>query len=236
MERRPMSSTAGSSERFRAVLFDLDDTLVDRRASFRRFAGRFYETFPSVRASHSLEETYRELLTVDKWGHVPKDEVFAEVLGVWPALGRSVEELVEFFWDELVAGMRPIDGAPEFLRELSEGGVPWGILTNGDHRQFEKITKAGMDGLAPFVIASKLFGSGKDKPDPGIFIEGLRRVRTGAAETLFVGDNPLRDIEGARRVGMASAWLPHGRDWPEELDPPDYRIGHVSELRPVLLA
>jgi len=51
------------------------------------------------------------------------------------------------------------------------------------------------------VIASKLFGSGKDKPDPGIFIEGLRRVQARAAETLFVGDNPFRDIEGARGWG-----------------------------------
>ncbi len=81
-----MSSTAGPSKRFRAVLFDLDDTLVDRRASFRRFAERFYETFPCVRASHSLEETYGELLALDQWGHIPKDEVFTRVLGVWPGI------------------------------------------------------------------------------------------------------------------------------------------------------
>ena len=230
-----MPDTHGRERLFRAVLFDLDDTLVDRRASFRRFAERFRETFPSVRASHSLEETYRELLTVDKWGHVPKDGVFTKVLGIWPGIDRSVEDLVEFFWDELVAGMRPIQGAPEFLRELSEAGVPWGILTNGDHRQLEKITTAGLEGIAPFVIASKLFGSGADKPYPDIFREGLRRAGTEAEETLFVGDNPFRDVEGARAIGMASAWLHHGRDWPEGLEPPDYRIGHVAELRPVLL-
>ena len=230
-----MSRVPGAGKRFRAVLFDLDDTLVDRRASFRRFTGRFYETYSCVRASHSLEEAYQELLALDRWGHVPKEEVFTKALGIWPGIDRSVDELVEFFWDELVAGMRPIEDAPEFLRELSAGGVPWGIVTNGDHRQFEKISTAGMEGLAPFVIATRLFGAGVDKPDPSVFREGLRRLQAEAEEALFVGDHPFMDVEGARAVGMASAWLPHGRVWPEELDPPDYRIGHVAELRPLLL-
>jgi len=230
-----MPDARGREQRFRAALFDLDDTLVDRRASFRRFTERFYETYSCVRASHSLEETYQELLRLDHWGHVPKDGVFTKVLGIWPGIGRSVEELVEFFWDELVAGMRPIEGALGFLRELSEAGAPWGIVTNGDHRQFEKIATAGMEGLAPFVIATKLFGAGVDKPDPSVFLEGLRRLEAEAGETLFVGDNPFTDVEGARRVGMGTAWLPHGRDWPEELEPPDYRVGHVAELRPMLL-
>jgi len=228
-----MPDRRGRERRFSAVLFDLDDTLVDRRASFRRFTERFYETYACVRSSHSAEEAYEELLALDHWGHVPKDEVFTKVLGIWPGIDRSVEELVEFFWDELVAGMRPIEGALGFLRELSDAGVPWGIVTNGDHRQLEKIATAGMEGIAPFVIASKLFGA--DKPDPGVFIEGLRRAQAAAAETLFVGDNPFADVQGAQRVGMASAWLPYGREWPEELVPPDYRIDHVAELRPMLL-
>ena len=214
-------------------MFDLDDTLVDRRASFLRFTQRFYETHPCVRASHSLEETHEELLALDHWGHAPKEGLFAKALGIWPGIDRSVEELVEFFWDELVAGMRPIEGAPGFLQELSDAGVPWGIVTNGDHRQFEKIAAAGMEGLAPFVVASRLFGA--DKPDPGVFKEGLRRLEAEAAETLFAGDNPFADIQGAHGVGMGTAWLPHNRDWPEGLAPPDYRIGHVAELRPMLL-
>lgn len=230
-----MADRPGDDRRFRAALFDLDDTLVDRRASFRRFVDRFYETHPCVRASHSHEETARLFLDLDGWGHAPKDVLFGKALQIWPEIDQSVDELVEFFWDELVAGMRPIEGVPDFLRELSRAGVPWGILTNGDHRQYEKIAAAGMEGIAPFVIASRLFGSGADKPDPGIFREGLRRVRAGARETLFVGDHPFIDVQGARAVGMASAWLAHGRDWPEELDPPAYRIGHVSELRLLLL-
>jgi putative hydrolase of the HAD superfamily len=230
-----MSSDAGPGPRFRAALFDLDDTLVDRVASFRRFTERFHETFPCVRATHTVEETYEAILAHDGWGHTPKDQVFSEVLRVWPGLGKSVEELIEFFWDELVAGMRPIDGVPEFLHDLNEAGVPWGIITNGDQRQHDKITIAGMDGLPPFVIATKLFGTGADKPDPAVFLEGLRRLGTEARDTLFVGDNPLRDIEGARRVGMSGAWVHQGREWPTEIDPPAFRVDHVGDLRPLLL-
>jgi len=229
----PMSDAAALGRRFRGALFDLDDTLVDRRAAFRRFTERFYETFTCVGASHSPEDVYRTLLDLDAWGNAPKGPLFAKVLGLWPDIDRSVDELLEFFWDELVAGMRLIEGVGQFLAELSDAGVPWGIVTNGDHRQLDKVAVAGLEDIAPFVIASRLFGA--DKPDTGVFIEGLRRLGTKADETLFVGDTPHTDILGAQRAGMASAWLPHNREWPGQLEPADYQIAHVADLRPLLL-
>lgn len=230
-----MSKAVDNARHFKAALFDLDDTLLDRVSSFKRFTRRFYDTFPSVQAKHTPEETYRIILGFDEWGHRPKDLVFSDVLRTWPEVDRSVNELIDFFWDELIAGMRPIKGVPGFLTELNEANVPWGIVTNGDERQLDKVRVAGIDGLARFVIPTKLFGSGADKPDPSSFLEGLWRLGTKPEDTLFVGDNPLRDIEGARRVGMPGAWVHQGREWPDDLQPADYCVDHVEDLRPLLL-
>jgi len=217
---------------YRAVLFDLDDTLLDRKASFKRFARLFYEREPALGASSTFEEVYAKLLELDGWGDAPKDVLFLRTRQIWPGIIATVEELFDFFWTELIASMRPIEGAIEFAAGLGEAGVPWGVVTNGDERQYEKIRVAGIEGVVPFVIASKIFGV--DKPDTRIYRAALEPLGTDAAETLFVGDNPYTDIAGAQQAGLGSAWLAYGRQWPVELPEPDRVIDHVSEVGPLL--
>ena len=48
------------------------------------------------------------------------------------------------------------------------------------------------------------------KPDPAIYLEGVRRLGTGAGETLYVGDNRLLDAEGSTAAGLLGVWLNRG--------------------------
>jgi len=47
---------------------------------------------------------------------------------------------------------------------------------------------------------------------------------------LFVGDDPLRDIAGAARAGMVTAWLAHGRPFPADLPRPDHVLASLAAL------
>ena len=51
---------------------------------------------------------------------------------------------------------------------------------------------------------------------------------------LFVGDNPVTDIDGARAFGMRTAWVSRGRQFPADLRPPDYVVESVLDLAGVL--
>ena len=51
---------------------------------------------------------------------------------------------------------------------------------------------------------------------------------------MFVGDNPLADIDGAKRFGMKAAWIRRGRQYPNHLQPPDHIIDRVSEVRDII--
>jgi putative hydrolase of the HAD superfamily len=53
---------------------------------------------------------------------------------------------------------------------------------------------------------------------------------SNSPETLFVGDNPIADIEGAQNVGMITVWVTCGRSWPENLTPPDHRVTSVPDV------
>jgi putative hydrolase of the HAD superfamily len=92
----------------------------------------------------------------------------------------------------------------------------------------------GLDQLTSCIFISESFGC--DKPDSAIFLAAAASLGYEPNDIIFIGDHPHKDIWGARRVGMHTAWLRHQREWPTELmeTPPDYIIGSLCELCPLL--
>ena len=212
-----------------AALFDLDDTLVDRRTAFRAVAEQLYDSQPSMQKTHSREAAVRHLIYVDSF-----DDRFDRILKTWPGIAMSVSNLRAWYYAALRGALKPDQLALSLLADLNREPIPWGIVTNGDTFQHTKLRLVGVQNLAPFVIVSGDFG--RDKPDPAIYMEALRRLGAPpSGRTLFVGDNADTDIKGAQGVGMLTAWIRLGRRFPKYLPAPDYLVDHVDELRPLLL-
>jgi FMN phosphatase YigB (HAD superfamily) len=132
----------------------------------------------------------------------------------------------------MVKLVKIIPGAMDFIDWMNSSSVNWGVVTNGDQFQHQKAEATGIDTKAPFVLASKLFGV--DKPEPQVFVEAVRLLDVEGLETeeiLFVGDNPYTDIIGAHGVGMKTAWVRMGREYPNDAPAPDFIIDHVAELK-----
>jgi len=72
------------------------------------------------------------------------------------------------------------------------------------------------------------------KPHPKIFMEALRRVGVEAEKTVFVGDNPIEDIKGAKNVGMKTIFIASQyfttKDLEETSIQPDATIRELCEL------
>jgi putative hydrolase of the HAD superfamily len=76
-----------------------------------------------------------------------------------------------------------------------------GILTNGiPDVQARKVAALGLAGRVDRVVYA--LNTGPGKPDAAAFESVLGRLEASAAESVFVGDDPECDIDGARRVGM----------------------------------
>jgi len=78
--------------------------------------------------------------------------------------------------------------------------------------------------------------AGALKPDPRIFAALLERLQMGPEAVLYVGDNPLPDVLGARRAGLRVAWLDREgrRRRPRRVPAPDLKIRSLLELLPAL--
>lgn len=115
-------------------------------------------------------------------------------------------------------------GTAEALTSLLDAGYRLAVISNADGRMESALERVGLRRYMEFVVDSGVVGV--EKPDPRIFLEGLRRLGLPAAEALYVGDLYPVDVVGARGVGMEAVLLdPSG-----ELTWPVPRIPSVLEL------
>jgi HAD superfamily hydrolase (TIGR01509 family) len=75
------------------------------------------------------------------------------------------------------------------------------------------------------------------KPAPLIFRQTLDHMKLAPADALFVGDRIDIDVAGARALGMDAAWVnPDAEPVPAGLTPPSYDLRDLADLRKVLIA
>ncbi len=215
------------------LIFDLDNTLLDRYGAFRGVAESFYDEHLSPNTSVARDEAVAMMMRWDGDGYNDREGMLRRWLSEWPDAGLAMDSLTRWYRAEMERQVEPDAEVNGFLALLNERRMPWGIVTNGSPSQHGKCRKAGLDELAPFIIVSE--EAGYRKPDPRIFQDALEA--TGLADPgqiMFVGDNPEADIDGAKRFGMKAAWVRRGRQYPPDLMPPDHVIDHVTEVRDIV--
>lgn len=217
-----------------AVLFDLDNTLADRVSAFSRLVTKLWNAEPVLRQSSTIDEALAAFEEWDADGHTsPKRKLFQNAIDRWGALSRDAIELEDWYKTVYPSQFKSDERTLELINFLREAEIPWVIVTNGPTFQHDVVREIGLEDRGAGVVVSEEFGV--SKPDQQIFTEGLRLVGVSdPSKCLFVGDNPVADIEGARQMGMPTAWVTRGNKWPAHLAKPDIVIEHVSDLRAVL--
>ncbi len=219
---------------FNYALFDLDNTLADRVLAVRHLAARLYESDVLDKTAISVEVAIEAFVEFDQDGYsLDKVRFFGQVADAWGPMRRSPAELDEWYRAAPRDWYEPDPEVVDLLADITAAGIGWGIISNGREPQIEKVRLMGLDTGAKCILVSDVFGAAK--PDPSIFLEALRRLGGPDPENvLFVGDNPEADIGGGQGVGMATAWIRRGRDWPASLPPPDFTLDSVLETRLLL--
>lgn len=212
----------------RLAFFDLDDTLLDRDAAFRRWLDEFA-------AEHQLDERARTwLISADVLRSGAMDAYFRlvrEELGLvppaddlWRQYRRRMPELVE---------CRPEDSAA--LAGLRAAGWKIAIVTNGMvDNQMGKIKRTGLTSLVDAYCISG--GAGIRKPDRGIFELAAQccgaRLDQGG---WMVGDSVDHDMAGGHDAGLRTIWIHRGRSWPGGEITPDHQVETVAHAVEILL-
>ncbi|MFZ5491246.1 MAG: HAD family hydrolase [Pseudomonadota bacterium] len=220
-----------------AITFDLDDTLwaidpVIERAErlMHAWLAEHYPRLPQRYSPADLRALRDELLgsrpeLAHDLGALRRESLAlaAEHCGY----GREAAEgAFAVMWQarnevELFADVLPVLGAlsPRFTL---------GGLTNGN----ADIVRIGLDGLLRFCVTAR--ETGVAKPHPAIFAAACGAARIAAHQVLHVGDDPERDVHGARAAGMRTVWVNRDdKPWPGG-PPADAEVRDLHDLLDLL--
>lgn len=199
-----------SSENPMAFLFDLDGTLVD---SVYQHVLAWQDALDQIGMSVSVWRIHRKIGM--------SGGLFATALAreTGQDLSNEQTEHVKKLHAEAYARrasqVKPLPGAKELLRYLTEVGVPWAIATSG-HMESAGPTLRQLDvpDGVPVVTRDQVL---RAKPDPDLFIAAAERIGVDIANSLVVGDS-VWDLLAARRARALGVGLLSGGYGREELE------------------
>lgn len=209
---------------FSAVLFDLDDTLIDfkksEEISLRKCYARYFHHLVSWEAfqGHYIQIN-RALWNLAEAGKIPTSAIGHKRFQELSELYRIpfLPEIVEFYEEELVYNSEWIEGAEQLLIDIKTRSIPIGFVTNGfTHLQQNKEKKLKLSRFSKVLVISEECGVAK--PHPQIFHRALELIESHPSQTLMVGDSLTSDGQGAKNVQMPFCWynpkrLPNSLDW-----------------------
>jgi putative hydrolase of the HAD superfamily len=219
---------------FDAIIFDLDDTLYRERDFL---ASGYSAVAHHLAAIHACdyEEVYASMMNaLDRFG---RRSVLPLTIRRFSRATASMEELVQVYrHHEPTISLSP--GCSDLLSHLA-GNFKLGIITDGlPQVQRRKVRALGLEELVHKVIYTWEFGVDKEKPHPFAFNLMKEALEVEADKTLFVGDNPVKDCDGAKAAGMRSALfcLPENGTVKFDLAAvADFAVASWSQLGSILL-
>lgn len=182
----------------RAVAFDLDETLAvtgrNREDILRRAAERAgvsmtfdREDYRDAHRRHSGTETRRPVF---------------EAL-----VGEDAPELTDAYREAIGESMQPAAGAAETVDRL-QAEYRVGLLTDGpEDTQRDKLVRLGWADAFDAVVVTGAIDA--PKPDPAAFEALCEALEADPSETVYVGDDPERDVAGAASAGLRTVQVIH---------------------------
>jgi putative hydrolase of the HAD superfamily len=188
-----------------AVLFDLDGTLLDRESSIRRFISEQYERFSSHLSQIQKDAYTTRFLALENKGYVWKDRVYEQLITDFSISTLTPEVLLEDYIQNFKHYASLFPYTKKMLQILNDNNIKLAIITNGfETFQMANIYKLDIQRFFSAILISEK--EGIKKPNPIIFARALQRLNVVPEGSLFVGDHPFYDIEGAKQAGMKTAW------------------------------
>lgn len=200
----------------RAVIFDLDGTLVDTAPDLMRAT------------NHVLQGMGRRPITMDEVrvfiGHGARALVTRglKATGEMPPdfdVEPHYEVFVNYYADNIAGGSAMFPGLEPLLIRLQSEGIAMGVCTN----KLEGLSLRLLEALDMMKYFGSVIGPdsiGVAKPDPRPFHESVRRLGLNNPRAIMVGDSET-DILTARAAGVPVLAVPFG-----------YTPKHVSEYNP----
>ncbi len=218
----------------KAVAFDLDNTLID----FSNFKKLTSINAARAMIDYGLNEDFARLYskiwqTYDIKG-IEYQKTFSDVLIEYKLdlneFERIQQAAITAYLKTKFEVLRPYSDVLWVLLKIRSNGMKTGIITDAPrNKAWQRLVITGLDVAFDYVITFD--DTKKTKPDAKPFELFLEKSNLNAHEVLFIGDNPERDVLGARKAGMITGLAKYG--WQlnkDSLQKADYELDDIIDL------
>ncbi|WP_410984003.1 HAD family hydrolase [Bacillus cereus] len=189
----------------RAVLFDLDGTLLDRRKSLESFISDQYERYAGYFTEIEKNEYCTRFIQLDNNGYTWKDKVYNTLLNEYNITTLTADQLLHDYVTEFTNHCIPFPNMHELLKQLQNQDIEIGIITNGfTEFQMNNLCALQLHTYTNTILISE--AEGIKKPHPVIFERALLQLNVKPEECIYVGDHPENDVIGAENAGITAIW------------------------------
>lgn len=215
----------------KAVLFDLDNTLIDFMKLKRMCVENAVDAMIDAGLEMSKEEATKIMLDIYFDLGVEYQRIFQKfsnkVLGCEDY--KIMSAGIVAYRKTKIAYLEPYPHVLQTLTELFRRGIKLGVITDAGRMQaWIRISALKLNHLFDVVVTFD--DTGKRKPDEEPFRKALDELDIKPEECLFVGDWIERDILGAKNVGMRTCLARYGTGEEAGDVKADYEVNDIKEI------
>ena len=218
----------------KAVVFDLEGTLLDRKKSRDKFIEEQYERFHDYFVHVQLADFKKTFIELDDDEDNDKPNLYKEIIKQFHIDRLTWKDLFRDFEMHFYRYVFPYYDTLYTLEQLTERNYLTGVIANGKSKikQF-RLHSLGIEHVINYLSTSEMVGY--RKPHPKIFEDMIAQLGVTPNEMMYVGDDALNDVAPARAMGMVSVWF---KQEDAEIEPlaeeVDYTITTIEEILDLL--
>ncbi|PFV83559.1 noncanonical pyrimidine nucleotidase, YjjG family [Bacillus sp. AFS059628] len=226
-------------KKYKTLLFDVDDTLLDFQKAEKEALRMLFEE-KGIPLSREVEAQYKKvnkgLWTAFEEGEINRDEVVNTRFSIlFKEYGEEVDGILfeNNYRNYLEEGNQLIQGAFEFINQM-QGEYDLYIVTNGVSKtQDKRLRNAGLHSMFKDIFVSE--DTGYQKPMKEYFDYVFERIPNFSPEEgLIIGDSLSADIKGGYVAGIDTCWFnPEKKSNNSEIVP-TYEVQNFEELYALL--
>ncbi len=220
----------------RAVVFDLDNTLVDFMAMKRQAIDAAIDAMIDAGLDMDFDGVKGLINRIYDQEGIEYQKVFDRLL--IDVLGdvdhKVLASGVVAYRRAREAALKPYPHVSATLMELVKNGIKMAVLSDAPIREaWLRLSYIGFHHIFDHVVTFD--DTGRRKPDPLPFRHVLELLEVEPAQALMVGDWADRDIVGAAAVGMKTAFAAYGDSFGNQTVRADYTLRDIKELLEIVL-
>jgi putative hydrolase of the HAD superfamily len=218
----------------KAVIFDLDNTLLDFSGFKRESALAAARAMIRAGVKESEKELYARIFKIYDERGIEYQRTFGDVLyGIsldQHTLEHARQAAIVAYQKRKYDLLKPRTAALQTLISL-KSKYKLAIVSDAPRdKAWQRLVLTNLDQFFYPVVTFN--DTGEHKPSQKPFEKALKLLKIKADEALYVGDNPERDIVGAKKAGMTTCLAKYGCiGYMPELNVADYSIDRIDDLK-----